>query len=335
MSNPAMPVCYHPTTVVFLDDNRKYLRELRLSLDEKKFAPRFFNDPQEALKFLKQYIPHPFVERCLTKPEETQLDHRSIDVDVPAIREEIYNPKRFAEISVLVIDYAMPNLNGLDICQELTNKPFKKILLTGEADEIIAVKAFNAKLIDKFIRKDTINFSETLNEAIQDLQHQYFQNLSNIVINSLNANPDFSDVTWVNDFAFLNLFKQITAEHHISEFYLMDTYGSYMLFDIDGNPQWLAVKDEDGMQGTYEVAEGSDKPFSSEMLKEIEKREKILFLYEGGFTEDPDIFKKHFYPVKKLTGKSLYYYALVQNPDTYNINRNKIASYRDYLEKIK
>jgi len=46
--------CYHPTTLVSVDDNQKFFNIIRLVINRQKNAFRFFNDSKEALKFLKE-----------------------------------------------------------------------------------------------------------------------------------------------------------------------------------------------------------------------------------------------------------------------------------------
>ena len=84
----------------------------------------------------------------------------------------------------------MPSLNGVEFCSQLKQKSFKKIMLTGKAGESVAVQAFNEGIIDKFIRKDSPNFEKTLTVAIEELQHEYFRNLSTVVTDSLAADPN-------------------------------------------------------------------------------------------------------------------------------------------------
>ena len=54
---------------------------------------------------------------------------------------------------VAVMDVAMPELNGMEFCRRITDPSIRKIVLTGKADEHVAVKSFNEGLIDRFIRR--------------------------------------------------------------------------------------------------------------------------------------------------------------------------------------
>ena len=330
--------CYHPTTAFFIDDNRRYLANLSFDLDDSKFSSKFYFNPVDALEYLQEkYQINPFTNRCLTRPEESRFDHRNIEIDISAIRKEIYDPNRFEEISVIVVDYAMPNLNGLDLCLQLKHAPYKKLMLTGEAEEGIAIQAFNDGIIDKFIRKDIPNFSKVINSAIEELERQYFVDLSRIVIDSLTQDPNHPIVTWLDEPGFSELFEKVRRENDISEYYLTDAFGSFLFLDSQGNPSWLAVKSEDEMQAALEVAEGSDTPFPSDILSSMKKREKVLYMYhKGGLCDNLEEAKRSLHPATKLKGrKTNYYYSLIKDSNAYDVDTDKILSFKTYQERQK
>src|SRR5262249_9946622 len=147
-----------PTTVGFVDDNLKFLKKRLFSLDEKQLVPELINDSLKASQFLQEQPEKGLILELLseTESENRSTPYTNIDGPLAAVHQKIYDPNRFSEISVVVIDYAMPGLNGLQICTQLrtNNSRFKILMLTGEADEKLAVEAFNTRLIDKFMRKD-------------------------------------------------------------------------------------------------------------------------------------------------------------------------------------
>lgn len=63
------------------------------------------------------------------------------------------NPARYQLAQTCVVDYAMPGMDGLKVLGHLVDWPGARILLTGQADEQIAIQAFNGGLIDQFIPK--------------------------------------------------------------------------------------------------------------------------------------------------------------------------------------
>ena len=68
---------------------------------------------------------------------------QKICLNIDTHHQQIYNSERFAQISVVITDYAMPEMDGVDFLRQIKHSEIKRILLTGVADEKIAVKAFN------------------------------------------------------------------------------------------------------------------------------------------------------------------------------------------------
>ena len=79
---------------------------------------------------------------------------------------------RFGLVQVAVVDYAMPAMSGLQMLGELRNWPGSRILLTGRADEQLAVSAFNRGLINQFIPKQSPDLRAGLTRAVRNLRHQ-------------------------------------------------------------------------------------------------------------------------------------------------------------------
>ena len=78
---------------------------------------------------------------------------------------------RFALTQVCVVDYSMPAMSGLGVLGELAAWSGSRVLLTGRADEQLAVSAFNAGLIEQFIPKQSSDIRLRLTNAIQNLLH--------------------------------------------------------------------------------------------------------------------------------------------------------------------
>jgi DNA-binding NarL/FixJ family response regulator len=328
--------CFYPTTVLFVDDNRAFLDSLVLNIDERSIIPKTFSDPLAALRFLEEdYAPSPFIERCVLHPEEEQVDHRLIDIDINAIRREVFNTARFNEISVVVVDYSMPGLNGLDLClliREIDPR-LQILMLTAENDHNIAIQAFNEGSIDKFLRKDAPEFSTQINTTIYELQQRYFSDMSQFIVACLTQQQPA--VSWLDNPEFLSLFQKTCRENNIIEYYLTDIYGSFLFLDRDARPSWLAVKDEEGMRGAYEIALYSDTPFPGDTLEAMRQREKLLYVYDGGLCSDPSLAKKWLYPTNRLHGHdgATYYYSYIHDASAYDVSAANILPYRTYLQQ--
>ena len=82
-----MPVCYHPTTILHVDDDTLFLESLAAELSDKLLI-LCFNNPEKAKEHttnLHHY--YPFTDRCLSKEGDT------ITFNFMAIRNEIYTSR--------------------------------------------------------------------------------------------------------------------------------------------------------------------------------------------------------------------------------------------------
>jgi CheY-like chemotaxis protein len=80
--------------------------------------------------------------------------------------------QRYALTRVLVVDYAMPAMSGLQVLGELKDWRGARVLLTGRVEEQLAVSAFNRGLIEKFVPKQSPEIRLRLTEAIVSLLEQ-------------------------------------------------------------------------------------------------------------------------------------------------------------------
>lgn len=327
--------CFYPTTVLFIDDNSRFLSQLKSQIDPAHCAPRFFDNPRTAQQFLEQYKSEPFTQGCIAYPGEEGRDHRRIHVNITDIYKQIYNPKRFEEISVVVVDYAMPGMNGREFCQAVhKQQDLRIILLTGEADARHAVDMFNAGVIAGYIRKDEIEFKTTLNTMITDLQRAYFQELSDVVTHSLVKNPDLPTYC-LADPVFKNFFQDFLTTHKVTEYYLLDQYGSFLFLNENGKVSWLIVKSEDAMESAASEVEGLSIP--EDIREKIKKKQVITYDFAHPdlyFPQNVADWPKMVYPASPLNGKETYYYCYIEQPlvsDT--IQMNQITPYIAYLEE--
>ncbi len=172
-----IPACYFPSTVIFIDDSRDFLVNFTLQLDD-RIVFKVFSSPHEALEavhavHLRSNFDQHYLAEYADAKNNLHFDQR-LDMDFSALHYEMYNPQRYREVAVVVVDYDMPGMNGLEFCKQMENSPIKRILLTGRADEIVAIKAFNQGIIDVYLRKQDKQLAEMINRTIFNFQRIYF-----------------------------------------------------------------------------------------------------------------------------------------------------------------
>ncbi|MBN1684245.1 MAG: response regulator [Gammaproteobacteria bacterium] len=331
-----LPVCYFPSTAMFVDDRQHFLTGLALSLP-RQLNYEMYTDPLKALNLLqgqKSVLTLHEALSSLSEQPELEFDekhaHSTVEVDISRIYQTIYVNDRFKEVSVVVIDYAMPEMNGLEFCRELEGLPIKKLMMTGEASDDLAVSAFNEGVIDQFIRKRDPDFSNSLHQKIDDLQHAYFQDLSHPIMANLLAKKG----SCLNNARYMELFHQVCMDRDIKEYYLVNEKGSYLMLNFEGRFSAFIIEDEPSVQGYEHIAVDNDAP--ADVQQALKARRKIPF-FLGETEMDQPVEKWNHYLHAASTFESegkKYYYAVIENLSDYDIKFDEVVSYRRYLDSM-
>ncbi|MDZ4144009.1 MAG: response regulator [Burkholderiales bacterium] len=173
----SFPLYQSPGTIVFLDDDVDYLEMLALVLP-KQWPVRLYLRPRDCINQLQQEPPLWEADRWA----QQQLIDRWRESATPLIPQILRywadSTGRYAIARVCVVDFSMPSMDGLQALGELVDWPGMRVLLTGQADEQVAVKAFNRGLIDQFVAKQTPDISRHLIEVVSRLLETGHQRMS-------------------------------------------------------------------------------------------------------------------------------------------------------------
>lgn len=173
----SFPLYQSPGTIVFLDDDVDYLEMLALVLP-RPWPVRLYLRPRDCLNQLQQEPPLWEADRWA----QQQLIDRWRESGTPLIPQILHywadSTERYAIARVCVVDFSMPSMDGLQALGELVDWPGMRVLLTGQADEQVAVKAFNRGLIDQFVAKQTPDISRHLIEVVSRLLETGHQRMS-------------------------------------------------------------------------------------------------------------------------------------------------------------
>ncbi len=162
-----LPLFHTPGTVVFLDDDPDYLDMLALVLP-REWHVELYMRPADCIARLQAEPPQWEADAWA----QQQMIDRWRD-GAPLIPQILRywgrSTARFDLTRVLVVDESMPAMDGLQVLDGIVDWPGSRVLLTGQADEQIAVNAFNRGLIDQFLAKQSPDISRRLVEALQRL----------------------------------------------------------------------------------------------------------------------------------------------------------------------
>ncbi len=327
----SLPIYHHPSLTVLIDDSDSFLKSLSFQLDP-ALASKAFHDTRSAIDWLDGQGQRGDARnsRLHASYDTYPASHEECNVafDIEQIHRISFEPKRFMTPSVLVVDYSMPQMNGVELCEALRHLPCKKILFTGAADEKVAVDAFNRGLIDRYIKKSDDDALDKLEAQIVALQREYFAARSDPLRDMLTLH----NYAFVSDPVFAALVRELVRTHRIVEHYIYSNPPGILMYDADGQAQLLVVETEASMNSHYEVACDNDAPES--LLMALRERCIVPWFREGDgmyAAAFANGWHKFIAPAQVCQGSQPFYWALFKlEPGQLD---EPAASFSDYLRQ--
>ncbi len=303
---------YHPTTCLVVDDDRLFLDS-------------FDYNYADVTLCATEHRPEQAIERLLSDAEQTSLaiceaNHAPAGegmagdpiVRLPASRIAAMarDPDRFARVSVVVADFAMPNMTGVELCRKIKHLPVKKVLLTGKAGDATAVAAFNEGLINLFVVKQDPDLPDKLKRIIRELQYSYFKEITA----PLEPIAKLEDTAFLDDPEIANWYQQLAERVRAVEHYLLLSPPGLMLVDETGHVTIAFISNNDRMRAQLEIAIEEGAPEA--LLKKIRAGEAIVaFPTLTGFYEQKhqSDWEKYVLPCVEIRGNALWKVAIQQN----------------------
>lgn len=307
----SLPAFYFKTSVLFVDDDKNFLDTISNAIDS-NFSILSQYSSKECLDFINNYNSltekHNFFKPCI-ELELNNDEHSIIDFDISNILSIKDYPYKKNEISSIVIDYCMPTMNGIELCQKFKPYSFKKILLTGKADFKDAITAFNNGLIDRFIGKYNDNLIEDILISLKSLEMKYFCEKSQLIIKHLEAEMKIP----LTDPIFIDFFNALCEEKNIIEYYLISKTGSFLLIDDRKQEYFLIVYTKESLDYYKKLFPVNETEYL--ILNTNLNSNKIPFF---GINQDitnfePENWDKYFFKASELNGRDKYYWSLSNN----------------------
>lgn len=278
------PPVWLPTSVLFLDDEATFLTSLpRMVTDA---YPCLLNtSPGQSLKILEQAPTTPL-----------GLGRSTLDLDA-----WFGSCGRFETVSVVVVDFEMPNMRGLEFCRRIRHLPVKRILLTGTMDKSAAVEAFNEGLIHRYLRKDAVDSMSELHRYIGQLQREYLQEMT--------ERPEFGLVpkapVWLQDTALMAAVSRLIQEQGFVEY--VSARGGLVVADCAGSVSLLLVRSGEEM-ARQEARLNEVAALSAELKEKLARRELVYFDPEANdllpVGADEDSLLSSLHPARSILGTS-------------------------------
>ena len=221
------------------------------------------------------------------------------------VKQKYNQPQRHQDISVVIVDYDMPEMDGLTFCEELQGLPIKKIMLTGEAENQVAIDAFNKGVIDGFINKSAGNLHQELVKLIRQQQQKYLGTLQKSIIDAICLH--LNDANILEEYN--QLVEHFVTQHNITEYYMTDSKGSYLLLDKTGHEYFLQIYSPDELTMYHDIAANSE--VTTEMLTNLAYRHQApLFGHEDKNYVLVDQWHSYMNEITAFSSDSGFFYGI-------------------------
>jgi CheY-like chemotaxis protein len=309
---------YHPTTIILLDDDHAFLRSLSFSAIGDMLHVKFTR-PDEALAFV--HAQHRLLPRFETFVSSYD---RSINVDVAhgdrllrlrsgTVAALARNDKRFAVNSVVVVDYDMPAMNGLQFCRAIGNLPLRKLLLTGKAGTDVGVKALNDGIIDGYFVKQDAGLIDTLGAGIANQKQAFFTEITRPLLATL----CLDDMSFLQDAAVADELAALWKDDGAVEYYSCCEPPGVLMVAADGMAKLVVVYDDSAIQAHAEIAREADAP--KELVELLERRAIVpVFPNNSYYSEQLSrSWRQNVWPNNRLDGARLWHVGVVTSGDVH------------------
>lgn len=315
---------FHPTRVAFIDDEVNFLNYFTRGLDLQVPISRY-ESPRMLLDELAfGRLPTRIDLDCWSNYRGQMLEdgyEQLMGLDKTMILMRLFNPQRFDVLSVAVVDYAMPEMDGIELCRRLSALPCRKILLTGQADESVAVDAFNEGLIDFFAPKDAPNVRHLIREQILRFQRDFISDASYLVRQALRSEHG---QTW-DDVGFCGLLEEIRERFGFVEYYAVsDPAEGFLLVDQHGRGRLLLTFSAAAIEAQFTAARLSGAP--EEVLDRLAQEAVTTYFpsESGNQVLDAKAWRRACVPLTPFPNRSDRFYALLDHCEPFKVSPESV-----------
>ncbi len=303
---------YHPTTCLVIDDDQLFLDSFDYNYADVTLCATEQRPERAIQRLLKDAGRTDLtIEEANCAPvDEGEASDPVIRLPASRIAAMAHDPARFSRVSVVVVDFAMPGMTGIELLKQIKHLPVKKVLLTGKAGDSTAVAAFNEGLINLFLVKQDPDLPDKLRRIIRDLQNGYFKDITV----PLEPIARFEDTAFLDDPVVASWCQKLAERVRAVEHYLLASPPGLMLVDEAGQVTIAWINNQDRMRAQLEIALEAGAPTA--LSKELRAGDVILACpTPTGFYSErhQSDWQKYVLPCEEISGNTLWKVAIQSN----------------------
>jgi CheY-like chemotaxis protein len=251
-----------------------------------------------------------------------------MELDPARVQEQFRSLTRFRRVSVVVADYGMPAMSGLDLCSRIVDEAIQKVLITGLADHREVIQAFGERSIQGFIPKERPTLFSELVHDVRELRRQYFIEKARY----LKTHLGMESAPFALDPVVSDYFSKICGRLEIAEHYIVQEPPGILMVSSRGLVHRLVVLDESQLHDQISVVRACGAPLEVEQA--IRSKAKAVALDYSLLKQRAEShpWESLLIDLERLVGCQSWYVGLAS--DTRATDLQYVASYLSYVEEL-
>jgi len=255
-----------PGGIVFLDDDPDYLDMLGMVVPA-NWQVELYSRPSGFAKRM-QHENERWEADAAIQMDMIDRGHQGQPLLPQVLGYWASTPSRYPLVKTCVVDYAMPGTNGLLVLDALQDWPGSRVLLTGQADEQVAVKAFNNGLIDQFVPKQAPNITEHLLSTLHKMSRAAHPRLNTLWRTALRPGQQF-----LLQVPSVSQALQAHTEQHWVEYVVLGEPFGVLGLTAAGECHWLQLEPTASLRDLAELAGSAGLGF--DVVRSIENGRQL------------------------------------------------------------
>jgi CheY-like chemotaxis protein len=246
-----LPLYHRPNALVFLDDETPYLEMLAMVLPH-DWSIQFYTRAKDYLAQVQAHAPQWEDDVVM---HGSMIDQWYQGKALPGLVLEYWRSQvnRYGLARIAIVDYAMPAANGLDVLRSSPDWPSCRILLTGKADEHVAVAAFNEGLIAGYVTKQNPDLVQHLINTLSRHYRAPMHAHEAVWKNALRRSQQIA----LQDRAVQSALLSWLSKHDCIEHVVLPEPFGLMALDSDGHLHWLQFEMFKDLSAAVELAKAA------------------------------------------------------------------------------
>lgn len=264
-----LPLFHRCGTVLFLDDAIDYLELVGMVLPA-QWHVQLYSRPSH---FLQRMHGEAARWEADVNLQLAMLErHRQGQPLIPLVLAYwAQHPERYDLARVCVVDYAMPGADGLQVLVSLIDWPGARVMLTGQAEDQIAIRAFNEGLIEQFVQKQTQQVAHVLTGTLNRLLYQPHARIDSAWRTALRT----EQLTLLRSPSVDEQLGAYAREHWVEHAVIDEPFGILGLRE-DGICEWMQLEPAGHLNELAELAAAVGLP--PDVVRDIEQAKRLAAL---------------------------------------------------------